>query len=252
MSRLFQAEVIENRALSETHNLLRLRSSGNIKTHTPGQFFLLKTSESYDPLLRRPFSILNRSEDTIEFLIRKKGKGTAFLCRTTRGDHIEVMGPLGRGFRESEADETPLILAGGLGIASVFSLLGRKAPEEHLFYGASTASELYLLDDIGKTANNLHLSTDDGTIGLKGTVVQDLNKFLNVSHVERPVVYACGPEGMTAPLKSVLSDKRIPGYFSLEERMACGIGACMGCTRKTSGGMKRVCLDGPVFSLEEL
>ncbi len=168
------------------------------------------------------------------------------------GDGIDVLGPLGKGYPEPLKDETPILVAGGVGIASVFPLIGSLHAGTRLFYGAMNSAELYLLDDIKKLAGHIHISTDDGSKGFKGNAVERLNESMDDLAVAKPTVYACGPEGMIASLLKVLKDRGIPGYISFEEKMACGIGACLGCVIKTKQGYKRVCKEGPVFNVREI
>jgi len=215
----------------------------------PGQFYLLRASETLDPLLRRPFSILMWDDTHLEFLIRLKGRGTHLLRNMRVGDRIDVLGPLGNGYPDPLKDETPILVAGGVGIASVFPLLHAGT---RLFYGAMNSAELYLLDDIKKLTGNIFICTDDGSKGFKGNAVERLIESLDDLAVAKPTIYACGPEGMIAALLKFLSERGIPGYISFEERMACGIGACLGCVIKTVQGYKRVCKEGPVFNVREI
>ena len=252
MSRFFRAEVAENIHLSQTHNLLRITPLQSHVRPASGQFYLLRVSETLDPLLRRPFSILRWDDAHLEFLVRLKGRGTLLLRSMSPGDGIDVLGPLGRGYPEPLGDETPILVAGGVGIASVFSLMESFQVEPRLFYGAVNSAELYLLDDIKQFTRHIYISTDDGSMGFKGNAVDRLIESLEDLAVAKPVVYACGPEGMIASLLEFLNERGIPGYISFEEKMACGIGACLGCVIKTGRGYKRVCKEGPVFNVGEI
>ncbi len=252
MSRFFQAEVTGNILLSQTHNILRITPLKPHPSPSPGQFYLLRVSETMDPLLRRPLSILRWDESSLEFLIRLKGRGTLLLRNMPPGGCIDLLGPLGNGYPSAGDGETPILVAGGVGIASVYPLIGRLGTDPILFYGAASSGDLCLLDDIRAVTSNLYLSTDDGSMGSRGNTVERLAAFLDETSVPKPVVYACGPEGMTSALLRMLRERGIPGYVSLEERMACGVGACLGCVVETSGGYRRVCKEGPVFRAREL
>ncbi len=252
MGRHFKAEVIENIHLSDTHSILKV-SRGKFSTDpSPGQFYLLKTSHTLDPLLRRPFSILRWDERSLEFLIMLKGKGTSLLKDLQPGRTMDLLGPLGRGFKLPEDNSVPLIVAGGVGIASVYPLIAETGKKAHVFYGASSTDGLYLLKEIMALTGNIHISTDDGSTGFKGDIIGCLLNFLKNSPGINPVIYACGPEGMMNSLKDIMKEKGLKGYLSYEERMACGIGACLGCAIKTKKGYERVCKEGPVFGIEEL
>lgn len=252
MSRLSELEVIDNREITDRVFILRLRLPENAPKPDPGQFYLLRPAQGYDPLLGRPFSAFRWDNSWIEFLIRKTGRGTSLLSNFRSGDNIGLLGPLGRAFPAPSPHKTPVLLAGGIGMASVYSLPLNYKSDYILIYGAKSAHELLLTEDIKALVRELYLCTDDGSLGFHGNVVDFFKEFLKETPSHSIVVYACGPEKMTASLLEILKKYNIEGYISLEERMACGLGACMGCVKKTKSSMKRVCMEGPVFNIEEL
>ncbi len=245
-------EVIDNREITDRVFILRLRLTESVLKPEPGQFYLLRPDTGYDPLLGRPFSAFRWNSDWIEFLIRKTGRGTALLSKFRPGDHIRLLGPLGRTFPSPSPHKTPVLLAGGIGMASVYSLLLNRKGDYIFIYGAKSAPELLLTEDIKPLVRELYLCTDDGSMGFQGNVIEFFKKFVKEAPSHSIVVYACGPREMTEPLMKLLRTYNIEGYISLEERMACGLGACMGCAKHTKRGMKRVCMEGPVFNIEEL
>ncbi|NOY64200.1 MAG: dihydroorotate dehydrogenase electron transfer subunit [Nitrospirae bacterium] len=245
-------EVIDNREITDNVFILRLELTENALKPEPGQFYLLRPDSGYDPLLGRPFSAFRWNNDWIEFLIRKTGRGTALLSTFRPGDHIRILGPLGRSFPPHSPHKTPVVLAGGIGMASVYSLTLKHKAEHIFIYGAKSATELLLTEDIRPRVRELYLCTDDGSMGFQGNVVEFFTEFLKKTSSHSIVVYACGPEKMTKSLMEILKKYNIESYLSLEERMACGLGACMGCAKDTKTGMKRVCMEGPVFNIEEL
>ncbi len=250
MSRLLDTEVEGIHNLTAREFTLRLRLPANAEPPQPGQFYLLKPPCSNDPLLRRPFSAFRWGNDWIEFLIRKKGKATTLLGTLRSGDRISILGPLGRAF--PEPGKTTVVIAGGIGIASVYSLAPAYRADHTLIYGARTSGELVFVENLKTLFRDVHLCTDDGSRGFHGSVVDCLREFLRDKDPATFVVYGCGPEGMTASLTGLLKEHNIEAYLSLEERMACGLGACMGCVRQTAEGMRRVCMEGPVFHIGEL
>ncbi len=251
MNRSFRAEVAGNVSLSQTHCIIRIAPESPHFTPVPGQFYLLRSSTTLDPLLRRPFSILRWDDRCLEFLVRVKGKGTRLLKDLRPGDCIEALGPLGRGYPRPSVDETPVIVAGGVGIASVYPLIERLGTRAHVFYGARGSGDLHLLGEIEALTDKVETATDDGSTGFRGSAVERLGEMLERIPA-RPVVYACGPEGMTAALLALLKERGVSGHVSLEERMACGVGACLGCVVRTRAGYRRVCKEGPVFGTDEL
>ncbi|RMG02445.1 MAG: dihydroorotate dehydrogenase electron transfer subunit [Nitrospirae bacterium] len=250
MSRHLSAEVDEVRFISEDHFILTLIPADAINHPLPGQFFLLrKDSCGDDPLLRRPFSVLDYNNGKLRFFIRITGRGTAAISRSAKGDKIDILGPLGNPFPPPSEGERAVIVAGGVGIASVFPLLKRESQKGVLLYGARTARAVYLLTEIEETGIDVRVSTDDGSMGYKGGVLDLFRDYLDEGG--DGVVYSCGPELMIQGLAGIMKDRGINGYLSLEERMACGIGACLGCVKEVGGRKRRVCVEGPVFNISE-
>ncbi|MGE5301487.1 MAG: dihydroorotate dehydrogenase electron transfer subunit [Acidobacteriota bacterium] len=253
MSRYFRAEILFNRPLNKNHNLLSLASLDPMEEPFPGQFYMLEVSRGMDPLLKRAFSLFRRTPEGIQILFRIKGKGTSSLRDMKEGTEITMLGPLGNGYRLPSDRESPLVIAGGIGIASVFSLVEKISKKAFVFYGARTEQELFVTGELGKIYKELVVCTDDGSCGAKGTVVDAVNYFVQTRDgIHQPVIYACGPNVMLREIAKTAAAKGINAYVSLEEHMACGIGACLGCVVKTKTGYKRVCKEGPVFDAAEI
>ncbi|KAF0145931.1 MAG: pyrK [Nitrospirae bacterium] len=254
MSRYLRAEIIENSPVNKSHNLLILSSSDISKNSAPGQFYMIETASSYDPLLKRPLSILKQKSGAVHFLYRIKGKGTERIRQMKSGASVSVLGPLGNGYPLPGKNITPILIAGGIGIASLFPLAEKLGKNAYLFYGGRTKEELLLLDELKDMVKELIISTDNGSAGEKGTVVDVLKDYLasQLSALSSQLIYACGPSPMLEAVSRLAAEKGIKGYISMEENMACGVGACLGCSVKTKKGYKRVCKEGPVFSIEEI
>ncbi len=219
----------------------------------PGQFYMLEVSKGSDPLLKRAFSLFRRTPEGFQVLYRIKGKGTSILKDLKEGTVLHVLGPLGNFYPMPSDSESPLVIAGGIGIASVFSLVEKLSKKAFVFYGARVEQELFMTDALESFHRELVLCTDDGSCGVKGTVVDVLSDFIK-KHDEfhRPVIYACGPNAMLKEIAKTAAATGIKAYVSLEEHMACGIGACLGCVVKTTSGHQRVCKEGPVFDAREI
>ena len=268
MSRYLRAEIIENSPVNKSHNLLIISSSGISKNSAPGQFYMIETASSYDPLLKRPFSILKQKSGTAHFLYRIKGKGTERMRQMKNGASVSVLGPLGNGYPLPGKNLTPILIAGGIGIASLFPLAEKLGKNAYLFYGGRTKEELLLLDELKGMVKELIISTDNGSAGEKGTVVDVLKDYLasQLSALSSHLIYACGPSPMLEAVSRLATEKGIKGYISMEENMACGVGACLGCTVKVRSQKsevrskrltpeftyKRVCKEGPVFEIGEI
>lgn len=255
MNRLFQASVINNEKLVKDHYLLTLHPLEKIKKPKPGNFFMVAVNKGLDPLLRRPISIHRWLDGDFQLLYRVAGKGTSILSRNKPGDILEILGPLGRGFPLNIKSENIILVAGGLGIAPIFALAESLAGKNlSLFYGARTKTEVLCTRELNTIGIDPVISTDDGSLGGKDNIVNVLKRHVtrNPSLVTDHVLYACGPGPMLKALSMFAIKYKLKGHIALEQNMACGLGTCLGCVVKTSKGYKRVCKEGPVFSIEEI
>ena len=222
----------------------------------PGQFVNVAVSE--DLTLRRPFAVAGTpSPGRYELLVEVRGHGTRALSSKPLGTRLEVAGPLGNTLTMPGEGETAILVAGGFGLAGLRLLaqeleLGRR--KIHALVGARSAT--LLLDHTlpAPTADgrvHVEVATDDGSRGLHGPVTGLLGAALERAN-GRARVYCCGPAVMTAAAAPLASKAGVPCEASLEEMMACGVGACRGCVVRTRDGYKTVCKDGPVFDVQEL
>jgi len=254
LSRYFKAEIQENRPIHAVHNLLTLNVPVSVPEPRPGQFFMIEASKGTDPLLKRAFSLFRKTEKGVQILYRIRGKGTEILKDMKEGSVLEVLGPLGTCYPLPSGDIIPLVVAGGIGIASVFSFIEQFAGRAIVFYGARTKDDLLMYDELRGFAKDILVSTDDGSEGVKGTAADTLSTFLSnpKSPIPNYCIYACGPHLLLKMVSEIAWGHKIPSYLSMEEHMACGIGACLGCVVKTRDGYTRVCKEGPVFESKEI
>jgi dihydroorotate dehydrogenase electron transfer subunit len=258
LSKLFRATVTENKRVIKNHYLLTLRPLKRIKKSRPGNFFMISVESGLDPLLKRPFSVHRSTAREFQILYRVVGKGTTILSKRKQGDVLDVIGPLGNTFPVNKKRGN-ILVAGGLGIAPIFgladSIVNSPALEQPLlFYGVRTAKEVLCKKDLAAIGLRPVIATDDGTIGNKGNIVKVLEKFIKSGsvNINEYAIYACGPRPMLKSLSALANKLEIKGYAALEQNMACGIGTCLGCVVHTTGGLKRVCKEGPVFPMEEI
>lgn len=220
---------------------------------SPGQFFMLRAKHS-QVLLARPISVFDAIPDTrmryiqIEFLILKKGQGTNELCALQKGDFLELLGPCGNVFPSPDKNEKVCIAGGGIGIAPVAGFAKNLPPKSYDFY-ASFKSGSYGIENV--SPENLVVTTDDGSCGIRGMISAALTAQV-LKEKKYSVVYACGPEPMLRYIQKICAEAGTKCFLSLESKMACGMGACLGCTIKTKSGLKRCCKDGPVFEASEI
>jgi len=228
-------------------------------TARPGQFVHLRCQEELEPLLRRPFSFHRINGGSFEILYKVIGRGTNLLAKKKKGDTIDTLGPLGNGFniiRNSKFEiRNSILVAGGMGVAPLLALGERLAGRRNtlVLIGARNKKEVLCENEFKQLGAKVQIATDDGSRGRKGLVTDLLKKVLrNTKYEIRNTIYACGPKPMLKEIARLSSSLGISAYGSLEENMACGVGACLGCAIGTREGYKRVCKDGPVFNLREI
>ncbi len=242
-----------------------------VRVAQPGQFVHIHCGGG--TYLRRPFSIAGVKRNQIEIVYKVVGKGTELLSHRKKGETLDVIGPLGSGFslQPVTCNLQPLLIAGGTGIASLLFLTHKLVPHPSslvtVLVGAKTKNDLLSVNDFKKLGCQVKLATEDGSLGFRG-LVSDLFKSYLVprAYSLTPVVFACGPYQMLKKIAEICRGKQIKCQVSLENIMACGIGACRGCVVKTritaDKGQTRiaadkfiyktVCKDGPVFNVNEI
>ncbi|MGP8154489.1 MAG: dihydroorotate dehydrogenase electron transfer subunit [Smithella sp.] len=263
---IYIGEILENEEIQEDCFLMKVKTAPSFQNPLPGQFIMIRIAGLNDPFLSRPISIYSFSRNEnyciIELLYRVVGKGTQIMAGLIEDSQVEINGPLGNGFNMQSVKENIVIIAGGIGIAPLSMLtenLHRSRPSSKMivYKGFQSASAVVGLDKLQKLCHNITLCTDDGTLGEKGLVTQTFQKDIKNFPPDNTSIYACGPKAMLRTLAKILNKSKFNCQVSLEERMACGVGACMGCAvaiKDTKGaiGYKRVCADGPVFNLPDI
>lgn len=246
-----EAKIIQNSNIIMNYFLLKLRLSKPMGEVVPGQFVMLKVPDD-KIFLRRPFSIYDYNRGILSIMYKVVGRGTDSLSRSLAGQRVLVLGPLGNGFN-LKGSHRPLVVAGGIGIAGVFLLTKKLKNRAQVFFGCSNKNELMLLKDMGRT--DLSVSTLDGSYGFKGDVIKMFKTHIKNFRTEDVCIFACGPEGMLKNLKRAIEKDRFTCQVLIEERMACGMGLCFGCVKKTTDDKepyKRVCREGPVFDIWQI
>jgi len=252
------ATVVKNTRLCSEHYCLTLRNDLLASTTKPGQFVNLRIDGRDDLLLRRPFSVaMTRPlKSLLEIVYRVVGQGTRSMTELSRGEKVDLMGPLGTGFHLPEKPMNCLLLGGGVGVAPLWGLaaqLSKKKNKVIALLGFRSSDRVFGEDIFRRHHVETIVTTDDGSYGLKGFVSDHVEEVLKhpLDHA-----YVCGPDSM---LKAVLPKIRragIKGEVSLEERMGCGYGVCLSCVANIlEDGVvekKRICTEGPVFDLEHL
>lgn len=234
------------------------------RNFSPGQFVMVKLQEKvYNPLLRIPLGVHVIREKRIKLLYKVVGSGTRLLSEKLKNEKVDILGPLGKGFDlnliSGNKKFHAIIVAGGRGIAPLYAVaetILKKKSKVDVFIGANTKKHVLCHRELKKLGAKVHVATEDGTIGHKG-LVTDLVlrhfKQLSTNDYRLSTIYACGPKPMLAAVVKETKKYNIPVQVSLDEYMACGIGACLGCAvRVEPCGYKLVCEDGPVFDAREI
>lgn len=239
--------VVENRQVRGRLFLLRLHAPHIARGARAGHFIMVKVSPTLEPLGRRAFAIADKKDEELLIFYDLVGKGTALLSGIKEGQKVQVLGPLGKRLFPQDG-EKHLLLGGGVGLAGL-TLLGKelrsKGKKVVFVYAGRSWEHLGMEEWLSEEGFEYIIYTEDGSRGRKG-LITDVLKDFDTSWV----IHACGPKGMLRALKNMKTGHRM--YFSLESRMACGWGVCLGCVVRTSQGYRRVCYEGPVMPAEEV
>ena len=220
----------------------------------PGQFVNVKISPDSDPLLRRPFSVHKIKGSSIKILYEVVGRATRILSEKKAGEYLDIIGPLGKGFSIINS-RISILVAGGMGVAPLVFLAEKiKKGELLVLIGAKTKGQILCEKDFKDLGCEVKISTDDGSKGFHGKVTKLLEQILHARQytLGSIAIYACGPQPMLKAISCISGKHHIAAQISLEEHMACGFGACFGCTVETINGYRRVCKEGPVFQADEI
>ena len=249
---IVNSPVVETRQVHENIFIQKIHSPEIARLIKPGQFLNIRVSENTFPLLRRPFSVCDVEGENIFLMFNIMGEGTRILSHKHSGDLVDILGPLGNGFKLEGDYKTAIIVAGGLG-AAPFPYLTREIKNKKSimsFVGGRTKQDV-----ISYGMENLILSSDDGSIGFKGNVVQSLENNLDKIDIASSKVFACGPNAMLRVLKDFCLKSNLDCEVSTECAMACGFGICQGCPIESTSNSDKyllVCKDGPVFNIKDV
>lgn len=245
------AKVVSQEQLTDDIFSMWIQAEEIAAAAKPGQFISVYTKDA-SKLLPRPISLceIDRAEGRLRIVYRVVGAGTGEFSAYQAGDDIEVMGPLGNGF--TLKDKKAFLIGGGIGIPPMLELAKKLDCEKQMVLGYR---DVLFLDKEFEAYGSVYVATEDGSAGTKGNVIDAIRE----NGLTADVIYACGPTPMLRALKAYAQEKGIECWLSLEEKMACGIGACLACvcqSREVDGHShvhnKRICKDGPVFSAQEV
>jgi len=249
---LVQAPAKETMELEHSIILLKVHAPEISSIIKPGQFLNIRVTDKPYPLLRRPFSVCDVEGENLTLMFNVMGEGTSILAHKPKGSPVDILGPLGNGFNLEADYDTAVIVGGGMG-AAPFPFVQRKLrgkKEILTFIGGRTHKDI-----ITYGMENVHIATDDGSEGIKGTVIDLLNENLELLKSKKIKIFACGPTPMFKALKDFCNKHKFNSEVSTECAMACGFGLCQGCpieSANDTGKYHLVCTDGPVFNINDV
>lgn len=248
-----QIKILENKKINPHYYRLVFSSKKLSSKIVPGQFLSIKLDSSTDPFLRRPFSYYRIRGQKIEVLYEVFGKGTAILASKKAGDQFSVLGPLGKPFTRDLKGKKRIMVGGGVGVPPLV-FLGETLNEKNsiLLIGCKSKEHVLPKNEFLKVNADVRTTTDDGSYGKKGLVTALLEEIFESEDPSSLYVQTCGPTRMMDAVMKLCAKYGVAGEASLEERMACGVGACLGCMAETYHGFKTTCVEGPVFSFSDL
>ena len=249
-------QIVSNQRDTDLYFRLVVRAPQIAPLVQPGQFVHLRILPLKHALLRRPFSIFQVSGDTLSILYKSVGQGTEVLSQMPPGDELSMIGPLGHGFTVPAAGgETPLLVAGGYGMAALYLLAQRSPQKGIVFVGGRRRVDILCEEEVRALGWDVRATTEDGSHGEKGLVTHALQTELGRRAPGRKL-FACGPTPMLKAVSQLAAEFNLPAELSLDEHMACGIGVCLTCVVpiQTSDGWEyqRTCTEGPVFDSRQV
>lgn len=241
---ILAGDIISNKKLTAGYAIysMKIYAPKIAKEAKPGQFLHIKC----DGLtLRRPVSIAGAENGQIELCYEVRGRGTAWMAKLSGGDKIDLIGPLGNGFDISDASKKVMLAGGGVGVFPLCFAAGVFGENAVAVLGFKTKGLVTCEKEFAKHKSEVYIATDDGSYGKKGFVTEAVKEVLDSRETE--LILTCGPKIMMEAVASEAAKRNIRCQVSMEERMACGVGACLACVCRVKGTSKRVCADGPVF-----
>lgn len=250
MKKVEDAIVLKNVSVSSNIFDMTIKAPAVAENASAGQFVEIYTGNGVN-ILPRPISIceINKAEGTLRLVYQVIGKGTDIFSKKVKGDALKIVGPLGNGYNIKNVGKS-IFVGGGIGVPPLLETVKQAKGEKIVVLGFRSGT--ILKEDFEKTGAKVYIATDDGSVGFKGNVVE----LMKSENIVGDVIYSCGPKIMLKFLSEYAESKNIECFVSMEERMACGIGACVGCVIKIKDGNsfvhKKVCKDGPVFNSKEV
>lgn len=257
-----KAKIVKKEQLKDDIYKLSVKADKIVADAKPGNFIEIRVLDNIEPLLRRPISIYNMDKETgiLEFIFQVKGKGTKILAKREIGEELDIIGPLGYGTFKVKEYKNAAIIGGGIGIFPLYELSKQlkkqTSTQVSTYLGFRNKDYVVLEKEFEQVSDNLIITTDDGSYKTKGFAINILKEDIQKQKPE--IIFACGPLPMLKAVQALAKEQNIPCQISLEEKMACGLGACLGCAVKQARSPSdapeywHVCKAGPVFNATDV
>lgn len=250
-----ECKLIKKEKLKEDIYKFTIEAEEIVKEAKAGQFLEIRINNNVEPFLRRAISIynINKEKGILEFIFRINGKGTTLLAKKQEGELIDIIGPLGYGKFKYKGYKNIAIIGGGIGIFPLYQIAKNtiENAKVDIYMGFKNKESVLLEDEFRKVSNKLVIATDDGSYGKNGYIINELKVAVEKEKPE--IIFACGPLPLLKAVQKLAIEKEILCQISLEEKMGCGLGVCLGCAVEvTTGGYEHVCKQGPVFEAKKV
>ncbi len=250
-----QSELIKKEQLKNDIFKFSLDAKEIVELAKPGQFIEIRITDGMDPFLRRPISIYNLDKENgvLEIIFRIQGKGTEILSRRKEGEFIDIIGPIGYGIFKFDGYKNIAILGGGIGVFPLYELAkqAKNIAKVNSYLGFRNEEAVILEEEFRNVSDKLIITTDDGSYKIHGFAINELKKGIKEEGID--AIFACGPLPLLKAAQALANETNMPCQISLEEKMGCGLGVCLGCAVEvSSGGYEHVCKQGPVFDSKKV
>lgn len=250
-----QSRLIKKEQLKPDIFKFSLSAKEIVNVAKPGQFIEIRVTDALDPFLRRPISIYNMDKEKgiLEIIFRVQGKGTEILSRKKEENLVDIIGPLGYGTFKFEEYKNIAILGGGIGVFPLYELAknAKRSCNVSTYLGFRNKEAVLLEEEFEKVSNKLVITTDDGSYKIHGFAINELKNDIQKENID--CIFACGPLPLLRAAQKLSEEARVPCQISLEEKMGCGLGVCLGCAVEvTDGGYQHICKQGPVFDSKKV
>ncbi len=249
------AQIVDHVEISGGYRKLVMKVPSISSEVKAGQFIHMRVPGMKESVLRRPFSIFQADEQYLAILYKNVGRGTDMMVHLAPGDTVDILGPCGNGYPDANAASTPLLVAGGYGMAALY-LVAKSCPKPGVaFFGGRTAGDILCVEDFEALGWTVLVTTEDGSLGQHGIVTTALNEWLS-AHREPVEYFVCGPNPMLQAIGQIARQSAANAWLSVDCHMGCGVGACLTCVqkiRKDEGWeWARACREGPVFECRDI